>query len=598
MRYVLFLWLFLLSGLAFAGNISEQEARRVAAAFLQTSPQTRVGASSLQLVFDSESILTRSDGSAPAYYVFDNTAGSGFVIVAGDDLVRPVLGYSFSEEFPQGTLPPNLRDWLDNVRREVNDLRRSGATAEETVTRAWTDTRAGNVVVELQTADWNQEAPYNQLCPVINGQKTYTGCTATALAIAMRYHQWPASGKGVLPAYTSASTQTAIPSQRLGHAYDWANMPLTYGTGYSDTEAKAVATLMRDCALMLQSDFGVIGSDGTAAYAGNIPTGLITFMGYDKAMRYVERGYYTMDEWIALMKGELDNDRPVIYTGYNSNAGHAFVLDGYTTDNYFSVNWGWSGRFNGYFLLTAMEPDGQGAGGSGSYNDGQGAVIGMQRDAGGVAEDIVLFVSYEDANGTKYNGLTLDGTIAQNEPFTVRAGLITNRGVMNITPTVKLAVTDRNGQEVETLGNPVVSPELQPAYGFSFEQQCVITQPIRSGYRIRAFYRTDQMADWALIRGNEETDTAWEIILAEESIEESTSFTYNRYERVIRLQVDTDVSVTLTGADGTDRSSLCSRSGQTVSIDTSQLETGTHTIVLKKGNVEKRLQFTTGAANR
>ena len=129
MRYVLFLWLFLLSGLAFAGNISEQEARRVAAAFLQTSPQTRVGASSLQLVFDSESILTRSDGSAPSYYVFDNTAGSGFVIVAGDDLVRPVLGYSFSEEFPQGTLPPNLRDWLDNVRREVNDLRRSGATA-------------------------------------------------------------------------------------------------------------------------------------------------------------------------------------------------------------------------------------------------------------------------------------------------------------------------------------------------------------------------------------------------------------------------------------------------------------------------------------
>ena len=143
-------------------------------------------------------------------------------------------------------------------------------------------------------------------------------------------------------------------------------------------------------------------------------------------------------------------------------------------------------------------------------------------------------------------------------------------------------------------------PGLAPALSLIDEKSPVsfCAEESSCGYRIRAFYRTDQMADWALIRGNEETDTAWEIILAEESIEESTSFTYNRYERVIRLQVDTDVSVTLTGADGTDRSSLCSRSGQTVSIDTSQLEAGTHTIVLKKGNVEKRLQFTTGAANR
>ena len=206
MKRIFFWWLLLLSGLAYAGNVNEQQARKVAVSFLNLSPQSRASESALQMVLNSESLSALSERSAsPAYYVFDDIASKGFVIVSGDDAVRPILAYSFEEDFPQGTLPPNLQEWLKHVRREINDARRNGLLPDASVTRTWSDLRVGNAVVELETARWNQEEPYNQLCPTYSGRKTYTGCTATALAIAMRYHQWPGRGVGTLLAYTTGS---------------------------------------------------------------------------------------------------------------------------------------------------------------------------------------------------------------------------------------------------------------------------------------------------------------------------------------------------------------------------------------------------------
>ena len=135
MRYSILGALLFFVGWACAGNVTEQQARRVAVAFFQSAPQTRVSESDLRLVRDSESTLTRSGGAAPAYYVFDNAAGGGFVIVSGDDVASPVLGYSFTEEFPEGNLPSNVQGWLDGLREEINAARRDGVEAEEAVTQ-------------------------------------------------------------------------------------------------------------------------------------------------------------------------------------------------------------------------------------------------------------------------------------------------------------------------------------------------------------------------------------------------------------------------------------------------------------------------------
>ena len=582
-------------GWAFAGNVTEQQARRVAVAFFQSAPLTRVSESDLRLVRDSESSLTRSSGAAPAYYVFDNVAGGGFVIVAGDDVASPVLGYSFTEEFPEGTLPPNVQGWLDGLREEINAARRDGVLPEEAVTRAWQDTKSGDVVVELETARWDQGDPYNQLCPLSRNKRTYTGCTATALAIIMRYHQWPERGTGTLPAYVTTTNSLTIPAQKLGHTYDWGNMPLDYSRSYTQAQAQAVATLMRDCGYMLESDYGTDADGGTAAYVDAVLR-VAEYMDYDKAILCVMRDSYNSSEWYELMQAELDSRRPVLYTGSSEDAGHAFVLDGYTTNNYYSVNWGWSGLYNGYFLLSALDPEGQGAGGgSGSYNNGQVAVIGIQKDKGGEYVEDIRFYPYE-AEGVLYNGISTLSTITTNQTFYFTAGMFINMGQKAFNGEILFAVTDKNGQFVEELGT--LTLELDPGYMTGWSKiQATITVPIQKGYRLRAYYRSEKTPEWTLVRGNDEEGCVWEYILLDEyTIEQSTSFTYNKNDRKIYLTVSNGINVSLTDASGKAYNQAIRREGTSATINAILLPAGTYTLTLQRGSEQKGLRFTIGKA--
>lgn len=582
-------------GWAFAGNVTEQQARRVAVAFFQSAPLTRVSESDLRLVRDSESSLTRSSGAAPAYYVFDNVAGGGFVIVAGDDVASPVLGYSFTEEFPEGTLPPNVQGWLDGLREEINAARRDGVLPEEAVTRAWQDTKSGDVVVELETARWDQGDPYNQLCPLSRNKRTYTGCTATALAIIMRYHQWPERGTGTLPAYVTTTNSLTIPAQKLGHTYDWGNMPLDYSRSYTQAQAQAVATLMRDCGYMLESDYGTDADGGTAAYVDAVLR-VAEYMDYDKAILCVMRDSYNSSEWYELMQAELDSRRPVLYTGSSEDAGHAFVLDGYTTNNYYSVNWGWSGLYNGYFLLSALDPEGQGAGGgSGSYNNGQVAVIGIQKDKGGEYVEDIRFYPYE-AEGVLYNGISTLSTITTNQTFYFTAGMFINMGQKAFNGEILFAVTDKNGQFVEELGT--LTLELDPGYMTGWSKiQATITVPIQKGYRLRAYYRSEKTPEWTLVRGNDEEGCVWEYILLDEyTIEQSTSFTYNKNDRKIYLTVSNGINVSLTDASGKAYNQAIRREGTSATINAILLPAGTYTLTLQRGSEQKDLRFTIGKA--
>lgn len=551
----------------------------------------------MQLAFNSESIATRSSGLEPAYYVFDNASGPGFVIVAGDDVAMPVLGYSFEYEFPKDNLPVNLKAWLEYMRDEVNEARRSGTNAEAVVTRTWGNIVAGTPVVELETAKWNQERPYNMLCPTVNGQFSYTGCTITALAIVMRYHQWPEKGVGTLPGYQTYTHSVTVPDLPLGHTYDWENMLLEYPySGYSQAEATAVATLMRDCGIMVQADYGPVGSFGTAASTYYIPAGLKTYMGYDKRTRIISRNYYTTSEWNSLMQAELDSNRPVIYSGFNEEAGHAFVLDGYTDQGYYHVNWGWGGYCDGYFLLTALDPVGQGAGGSeGGYNMSQDAVIGIQKDTG---EKGIEELRYTECtiDGHHVNGLFVDGAVVSGEPFELYIGALSNMGSETFVGDLMFGVADKEGKLVEELFVMQV-PELPASYYYAFSKNITIATPVLPGYRIRSYYRSANTPEWTVIRGNEEEGCTWDLLIADEySIEETTQLTYNKKNRLLKLHLKDGVTVTLQSSDGNDLSDRCQIQENEVTVDTSLLGTGTYTLTLQKGDDKKTLNFSTSNA--
>ena len=597
MRRIYFLLFVLLSGLAFAGNVPEEQARRMANAFWQSAPQTR-GASSatLQMVLQSESLVTRSSGMEPAYYVFDNTSGLGFVIVAGDDVAMPVLAYSFENEFPTDNMPMNLKEWLEDMRDEINHARRQGAQATGYVSRAWAAASAGTPVVELETAAWDQTAPYNNLCPQVNRINTYTGCTATALAIVMRYHQFPAQGVGTLPAYVTGSYKASIAEQPLGHTYDWGNMKMEYLPGlYNQTEAEAVATLMRDCAVGIQSDFGpIIISGGTGAYVTDIPSFLINYMGYDRACRVVFRSDYNTSNWNQLIKKEIDNNRPVLYGGASADGsgGHAFVLEGYDTNNYFSVNWGWSGQSDGYFLLSALDPYTQGAGGSDNgFNYYQNAVIGIQPNAGGDYVEELTLANYETASISLHGLEIVEGTPLKGEPFTLQIGLLYNSGTTNFTGEVMIELTDELGQRVEVLSTetfPQPGEVFEPGLGYYFTSKITIGSNIYPGYRIRLYYTTAKNPQRTLVTGNDEEGCVWDLVISDLiSIEKNTTLNYNKADRTFQLQTLEGVTAKLEAIDGTDHSDLCKQEGVNISIDASTLPGGRYRLKLTKGTDEK-----------
>lgn len=220
MRHTLLLLFSLLwTGILFADNVPVEKAQAVAESFFQTNHPQRMSAPNLRMVWDGESPSTRAQGAAPAYYVFNNPDGKGFVIVAGDDIAQPILGYSFENSFNQENMPPNLKGWMEGLHEEINGARRNGMTRSTETNRQWASTRAGEVVVQLETAKWSQDSPYNNQCPVINGENALTGCCATATAIVMRYHQWPDCGVGVIKGYKSPTENLILPDRTLGHSF-------------------------------------------------------------------------------------------------------------------------------------------------------------------------------------------------------------------------------------------------------------------------------------------------------------------------------------------------------------------------------------------
>lgn len=590
MRRFLFLFFIIISGFTWAKDITVEQAKQMADSFWQSSHASRSSKPSLVLAFNSERLATRSSSISPAYYVFNNSNGPGFVIVAGDDIAMPILGYSFENEASATNLPVNMKMWLNHIREDVNKARNNNIKAVEAVTNAWKSFSTGSTVVRMETAMWDQWLPYNQFCPTINSNGTYTGCVITALAIVMRYHQWPQAGKGTLPGYVTNKYTITVPGITLGHTYNWTNMPLQY-TNYSYSSGEEVAVLMRDLGIMLKADYGPYGTEGTSAYTSDIPSAIIKHMDYDKTARFISRDYYTTTEWNSLMKQELNSNRPVIYSGANDLGGHAFVLDGYTDKNYYSVNWGWSGYYNGYFLLTALDPEGQGAGGSGAYNNYQAAIIGIQKNIGSEGIEELQFVPCEIESKYVY-GFAIDNDVTSGTTFMLYTGGIMNSGSDIFYGDIKFAVTDKQGNIIDDL-YIWEDRNLQPNYYNWFTNYLTFNHPILPGYRIRGYYKSEKTPEWTLIKGNEEECCKWELPIADEySIEETTLMTFNKENHILTLQTKDGVTVSLKDENGNDYSSYCSRRENQITVNTSELQGGRYNLTLQKGDDIKSICIT------
>lgn len=338
----------------------------------------------------------RSDktNNAP-YYAFN--LEQGYVIVSGDDEMTELVGYAENGFFDAENVPPQMQLWLDGYAEYVAAVQSGKAKARKILL-----SDSPSVVVEpLVTTKWNQDAPFNNFAPEYtddnnNTQRCATGCAATAMAQIMKFHNWPEQGVGHY-SYEHQSFGT-ISSNFSEHVYDWTNMIDRYNNGeYSNVQADAVALLMKDCGVSLNMNYGPVSGASIYSYTP-------AFKNYFRySSRTVNRSGCETAEFTKIITDELQEGRPIIYCGTGEDGGHAFVVDGYDTNYFLHVNWGWGGYSDGYFDMNYMDPTGLGiGGGSGAFKWNQGIVLARPLKDGVEPYEFIqqlCFVLYNDVKG-------------------------------------------------------------------------------------------------------------------------------------------------------------------------------------------------------
>ncbi len=386
------LWLLAVTGalggaMLYAAPVTPQQALSEAIAYRQSHTSNfRLPASgaSPNLAYTA----TGTEGNC--FYVF-NTPGAGFTIVSADDRLPVILGFSENGEFDYNLIPPAMRWWLSQYTQEITSFLTVDPEISSSVRRVQKASPGDLSPIEpILHTQWDQTAPYNNLCPMdaSTGRRSVTGCVATAMAQIMRHYEWPINPTGQNGGYVFSGT-----------TLEWDNMLDTYTDyNYTSEQATAVATLMRQCGAAVDMMYS---SYASGAYSNDVPNALATYFDYNKSMELKWRDYYSQSEWNKIVYAELEANRPVYYSGQSDQGGHAFVCDGYLENNFFHFNWGRSGYQDGSFLLNALTPATGGTGSyGGGYNANQSIITGLRPSQGETERQVTLL----STGAFTYNG--------------------------------------------------------------------------------------------------------------------------------------------------------------------------------------------------
>ncbi|MBR4646482.1 MAG: C10 family peptidase, partial [Bacteroidales bacterium] len=358
--------------------MSVAQALEVGYTFMRTNGHDRgngnVRKQAMQLVYTGAVTDSLTRTVTDCYYVFA-LQPMGFVMVSADERVKPILGYSYSNDFVVEDMPDNILFWLDNYKKQIKAVVDNDYQADPATITSWSllksgqsvAFRSGTSVNPLLQTTWNQNCYYNQLCPEDAAGPcghAYAGCVATAMAQVMHYWGWPTQGFNS-HSYTCDYGTLSVDFSTA--TYNHGNMPnaLTYSTSASQKEE--VAKFIYHCGVAVDMGYG---ADGSGAYSSDVPSALYNYFAYTDNGTYRSKSNYSESGWTNLIKQELNNMRPVYYAGHGTG-GHAFVCDGYDENNLFHFNWGWSGSNDGYFELSTLNPS------SYNFSESQAAVTGV-----------------------------------------------------------------------------------------------------------------------------------------------------------------------------------------------------------------------------
>ena len=456
--------------LAVAAPVDEQKARQLASDFLSNmSPHgTRSGNSEL-----TRAVTGVADGNDAAIYVFNSD--NSFVIISADDRTPAVLGYSDHGVYDMKKAPDGLKAMLGWLQASVRNY---------STTRG--EVSIHDAIKPLLTTKWNQHSPYNLLCPydAENDALSVTGCVATAMAQIMKYHEYPS-------------------------AYNWSLMKDEYDSGDESAAAQEVAKVMKDAG---ESVYMKYSANGSFANADGISEAFRNTFGYSISTELVSRAYFTAQEWDELIYSNLENKMPVYYGGtaididdskgylQGVEAGHGFVVDGYDGKGLYHVNWGWGGLSDGFFLLSLLDPDNQGAGGtSGSegYTIRASAIVGIKPVK--PTEKAVTTRRLRASSFSVVDGQTTLSRSSSSEDF---PSFKTKIGIGNFITgsedgTFDVGLLLCKGNELLSLLDSKSSEDFPKDKGFFFNLESKIGKGLSNGtYQLRAICRESGKEDW------------------------------------------------------------------------------------------------------
>ena len=295
-------------------------------------------------------------GPNEAFYVF-NISERGFVIIAGNDAYRPVIGHSNESTFDAANIPPALQDYLDGIAESIHRLG-SEAVATPNVAAEWASVLSHGRLISRNggrgtgyfcQTKWNQDYPYNCLCPedpAGSGGHTYVGCLATAMSQLMRFWAYPTKGNG---SHCYIHEDYGEICADFGNTtYDWDNMPNVLNNNSSEAEKLATGTLCFHCGVTIDMGYGPDGSGGAS---GPIPGVMHTYFDYSEANVQLRRNDFETETWKTMVREQFDMGWPMYYGGCENDGCHAFVCDGYDDFDMFHFNLGWGGGSDGWYLI-------------------------------------------------------------------------------------------------------------------------------------------------------------------------------------------------------------------------------------------------------
>ena len=370
-------------------------------AYQQRCPTT------MEVTLKSMDFFTQDGDTLMALLHFQN---GGFLLMSADDAAIPVLGYSITDDLPLDNIAPATQQWLADYQNQISQIKKQGLSATAEIASMWQSLSSGmkgtrsTVVAPLIAALWNQSQFYNDLCPADSdapygyGGHVPCGCVALAMAMVIHYYRYPETGQGSHGYQSNYGYHSVNYGQQT---YYYNAMPYSVNKPCNE-----VAKLIYHCGIAVEMEYS---AQGSGAQTEDTKNALKNYYKYDNEIDSKSRsgwgggwggGGYTDEQWISLLQGNLDQNYPIIYSGYTDNwEGHAFICDGYDDADMFHFNWGWGGSGNGFFTINNLNS------GNGTFTTGHRIVCNIHPPTNNYppyCQDVVINAtagSVEDGSG-------------------------------------------------------------------------------------------------------------------------------------------------------------------------------------------------------